>query len=482
MSGYSVFLPGNEYIPDGEPRVFNNRLYLYGSHDRFNGDKFCLNDYVLWSAPIDDLSDWKCHGVIYKKIQDPNNKDGKMSMYAPDCVQGIDGRYYLYYCLSDLSVVSVAVCDKPDGKFEFYGFLKDQDGNLLGQREDDFVAFDPALLVDDDKRIWLYLGNGPIEFLKDNKKNKASVVMELEDDMLTLISESVPLIPTIENSKGTSFENHEFFEASSIRKFNGKYYFIYSSINIHELCYAISDYPNKNFIYQGVLVSNGDVRQEYQIKSNFRSKADKRVLNYMGNNHGSLAYINNNYYIFFHRHTSRNMFSRQACAEKIEMLEDGTFIQASLTSCGLSLSPLKGKGRYEARIACHLLSKDGALFGVHPMIQNKNHPAFTQEGADQDKKALQYIENMRDGATAGFRYFEFEGNESKISIKIRASNEGYFLIKDAIDGKEIGRIPIKKSKDFTNFSGYLKVETTTSSLYFTYMGEGYADFLEFTIE
>lgn len=47
-------------------------------------------------------------------------------MYAPDCVKGNDGRYYLYYCLSGKGAshgysipVRVAVSDNPDGPFKF---------------------------------------------------------------------------------------------------------------------------------------------------------------------------------------------------------------------------------------------------------------------------------------------------------------------------------------------------------------------------
>lgn len=59
------YLPLWEYIPDGEPRVFGDRVYVYGSHDRAGSDSFC--DYVLkcWSAPIDDLNNWICHGDIF---------------------------------------------------------------------------------------------------------------------------------------------------------------------------------------------------------------------------------------------------------------------------------------------------------------------------------------------------------------------------------------------------------------------------------
>ena len=64
---FNPYLPGWEYVPDGEPRIFNGRLYVYGSHDRFNGKGFCLNDYVCWSAPLDDLGNWRYDGVIYRK-------------------------------------------------------------------------------------------------------------------------------------------------------------------------------------------------------------------------------------------------------------------------------------------------------------------------------------------------------------------------------------------------------------------------------
>ena len=59
QQAFNPYLPSWEYIPDGEPYVFDGRVYIYGSHDRFNGHAYCLNDYVTWSAPVDDqvLSD-----------------------------------------------------------------------------------------------------------------------------------------------------------------------------------------------------------------------------------------------------------------------------------------------------------------------------------------------------------------------------------------------------------------------------------------
>ena len=103
------YLPSWEYIPDGEPHVFNGRVYVYGSHDRFNAPIFCVNDYVCWSAPVEDLSEWRYEGVIYRKKQDPKNPLGYHLLFAPDVCQGPDGRYYLYYAFDFLGIMSVTV-------------------------------------------------------------------------------------------------------------------------------------------------------------------------------------------------------------------------------------------------------------------------------------------------------------------------------------------------------------------------------------
>ena len=74
---FNPYLPSYEYVPDGEPHVFGSRVYVYGSHDRFNGKAFCVRNYVCWSAPVDDLTDWKFEGEIYRKDQDRYLPDAK---------------------------------------------------------------------------------------------------------------------------------------------------------------------------------------------------------------------------------------------------------------------------------------------------------------------------------------------------------------------------------------------------------------------
>ena len=97
---YNPYLPLNEYVPDGEPRVFGNRVYIYGSHDSAHASVYCPGHYVTWSASVEDLTDWRYEGVIYKRNQDPSNADDTLQLWAPDATQGPDGRYYIYYCFN----------------------------------------------------------------------------------------------------------------------------------------------------------------------------------------------------------------------------------------------------------------------------------------------------------------------------------------------------------------------------------------------
>ena len=83
---FNPYLPLDTYIPDGEPHVFGNRVYIYGSHDKEGGDCFCLLDYEAWSAPVDDLTDWRCEGIIYQAKQCRHYCEERQDMYAPECV------------------------------------------------------------------------------------------------------------------------------------------------------------------------------------------------------------------------------------------------------------------------------------------------------------------------------------------------------------------------------------------------------------
>ena len=233
---FNPYLPSYEYVPDGEPHVFGDRVYVYGSHDRFGGHFFCQNDYVCYSAPVDNLKDWKYEGVIYTRKDDPLNVKDNMCLYAPDVTKGPDGRYYLYYALDKVSNISVAVCDTPAGKYEFYGYVHYEDGVRLGDKGEEH-QFDPAVITEGDT-TYLYTG-GVCAF--GDASVHGSMCTVLGADMLTIKEAPKFVVPSPVSALGTDYEKHGFFEASSIRKFDGKYYFVYSSEVMHELCYATSD-------------------------------------------------------------------------------------------------------------------------------------------------------------------------------------------------------------------------------------------------
>ncbi|ACL75373.1 family 43 glycosylhydrolase [Ruminiclostridium cellulolyticum] len=467
--GFNPYLPSWEYIPDGEPYVFNNRVYVYGSHDRFNGYVYCLNDYVCWSAPVDDLGNWRYEGVIYKKTDDPLNPDGSMCLYAPDVTVGPDGRYYLYYVLDKLPIVSVAVCDTPAGKYEFYGYVHYSDGTRLGERADDQPQFDPGVLTEGD-RTYLYTGFCAV----GDKSRKGAMATVLGPDMLTIVEEPVFIAPSQPYSKGSGYEGHEFFEAPSIRKNGDTYYFIYSSVVFHELCYATSKHPTKGFEYKGVIVSNSDLHIDTY-------KPAQKPMFYGANNHGSIVEINGKWYIFYHRHTNGTNFSRQACCEQIEILEDGTIPQVEMTSCGCNGGPLEGRGEYAAYLACNLFCEEESLYTDWTASwMNNQFPKITQDGRDGDEE-IGYIANMKASATAGFKYFDCKGIK-KVKIKVRGYCQGDFEVKTAWDGPALGKISVGFTNVWKEYSADIVIPDGVQALYFTYTGQGSASLASFTLE
>lgn len=470
--------PLDEYIPDGEPHVFGDRVYLYGSHDRANGTRFCMDDYTVWSAPVSDLADWTCHGVAYKKGQDPRSREGRLvDFYAPDCVRGNDGKYYLYYFAAGPNTkpfgpMSVAVSDKPEGPFEYLSDIKYKDGMPVLK----YLTNDPAVL-NDNGRIWLYYGWGlgrdfrsklcaplfhfvqsklfsrPIKEIKSTKPSILScAVVELEEDMCTVKSEPKAVLDSKTSArKGTDFYGHAFYEAASIRKFGDAYYLIYSSGQNNELAYATSKYPDRGFVYRGVLLSNSDLG--YQ--GNRQPKAPAGTI------HGSIEYVNGKYYIFYHRCTNNTDFSRQACAEPIEM-RNGEFVQAELTTQGVS-GPLKGIGKYPAALCCNLYNKKTKN------VQGNGHGSSQPNIAYHDGE--HFVTAVTDGTTVGFKYFRFEEN-TQISVTVRSA-DGIMEVSNGT--RQLCAIELKPSDGWRTFTAKADTREETAPLYFVYRGRGKMD-------
>ena len=406
-----------EHIADGEPHVFGDRVYVYGSHDTNSAEfQYCGQDYIVWSAPVDDLTDWSYS--VYPSIDCGEGGGGA----ASDACQGIDGRYYTYvvidYPAEDISFsLTVWVCDTPDGEYEFLSTLKNEDGTDAGS------LFDPAVLVDDGT-VYLYGGG--------------SECWILDDDMYTVLEKH--------QLEGDGIKN--FAEGSSIRKVTDEagqtmYCLVYDSAIKNnpslvpqtvngaksgyrgrlEYCYSTS--PLGPWTYGGVVVDNGGERVSTGEDSGYFIAPEKmlggvkstdygdyyygtRRTYYDGNNHGGIEQINGQWYVFYHRQTNADEYSRQLCIEPIEVrIEDGALIieEAEMTSQGVEANGMDPLVEREAGITCYLTN--GAYI-------------YTQGGAEADHP----IRNIRNGAIVGYKYFNFESGEYDVTVDVKSLGVG----------------------------------------------------------
>lgn len=287
--------------------------------------------------------------------------------------------------------------------------------------------------------------------------------MELADDMLTVVGEVKRVVPgQFDTPKDSDFYGHAFYEASSIRKINGTYYFIYSSENSNELCYATSNYPDREFRYGGTIISNGDV--------GYRGRKGADRTNMTANDHGSLECINGQWYIFHHRQTHKSTFSRQACAEKVEILPDGTIPQVECTSMGLREGLLPAEGKFLAPISCVLTN--GHMPHCTNTYLEEDIPCITHEGEER------FITDVADGTKIGYKYFAFDGHY-RLELTCQSDRGGVWEI--FTDQEKVTEITAPESEHWTK-AGAEFVLRGKQALYFVFRGEGKAKLLEFELQ
>ena len=479
------YLPDGVCIADGEPHVFDGRVYLFGSHDRATGKTFCELDYEFWSAPVDNLSDWSCPGIAYSASQDPDYCEETPYLFAPDVTRGNDGRYYLYYMLAGergrhgyRGTIRVVSSDTPDGRYSYIGYVRNPDGTLFH----DCVLFDPAVM-NDGGIIRLCFGTSyfldewtlpPANIIArfveskiferpfsamcmDGGPSTGAFEVTLADDMLTVNSAPARVAPT--KTRGTSWEGHAFFEGASLRKFDGLYYFVYSSRNNHELCYATSRYPDRDFEYRGVLISNGDIGFE-------GLPARSRVM-LTGNNHGSIERIGEKHFVFYHRMAERSTYSRQPCAEPIRLSSDGSIPQTRMTSCGLEDRPLPAVGSYPAGCACILTN--GAMPHLVNGMTKRDIPFVSFSRTDSGYVSL--LAGLRNGVVVGFRSFSFEP-DSRVWVELQGDFEGVVRVAKSQGASCLCLIEVQASRTSREFLSQPTGLSGTSDIYLEFCGRG----------
>lgn len=259
------YLVDNLYTADPAAHVFNGKIYIYPSHDVESGipendlgDHFDMRDYHIFS--LDDVEgEVTDHGVALAVKDIPW---AGRQLWDSDCAFK-DGKYYLYFPLkdkTDIFRIGVAISDKPEGPF------KPLDAPIKGS-----YSIDPCVFEEDGNHymyfggLWggqlqRYRNNKAIECGQEPKDDEPALyarVAKLSDDMLEFAEEPRDVVILDENGEPLKAGDHDrrFFEASWMHKYNGKYYFSYSTGNTHLLCYAIGDNPYGPFTYQGVILT-----------------------------------------------------------------------------------------------------------------------------------------------------------------------------------------------------------------------------------
>ncbi len=260
------YLVDHLYTADPAVHVFNGKLYIYPSHDiesgipeNDNGDHFDMRDYHIFSMEdIDgEVTD---HGIGLDVKDIPW---AGRQLWDCDCTYK-EGKYYLYFPLkdkNDIFRIGVAISDKPEGPFI------PQENPIKGS-----YSIDPCVFCDDDGQQYMYFGGlwgGQLQRYRDNKAIECghepkededalpSRIVKLDESMLSFAEEPKAIVILDENGETIKAGDHDrrFFEASWMHKYNGKYYFSYSTGDTHKLCYAIGDSPYGPFTYQGIILT-----------------------------------------------------------------------------------------------------------------------------------------------------------------------------------------------------------------------------------
>ena len=421
MTVGNPYLPLWEHIPDGEPYVFEDpdnpgqfRVYIYGSHDSMISG-YCGRELVVWSADVNDLNHWRYDGEIFKVDKNANgeplSRQGLADvLYAPDIalVKGADGsKTYYLYPNNQAGGRNGMVCksSRPDGPFEVCNWSSRNPNVTEG-----VLAFDPAVFVDDDGRVYGYWGF------------EHSYGAELDPTTMATVK---PGTQIVENMVSGRYDDgiFSFFEASSIRKIKDKYVFIYSRftkdgefglpVSNYTLAYAYSDNPLGPWTYGGTIIDARGREIDDQGKVIASATID-------GNTHGSICQINGQWYVFYHRQTGTDEYARQAMVAPITVkVEEGKggkveISEGEYTSQGFSIDGLDPLERHSAGIACWYT---GPTPAIHEWPNNIFSGSYVASAYGTDSKFdkpydpvnnTNPVVNNTDGSIVGYKYFNFD--------------------------------------------------------------------------
>ncbi|MBO7099158.1 MAG: hypothetical protein J6W21_04765 [Bacteroidaceae bacterium] len=497
------YLPLWEHVPDGEPRVFEDpdnpgklRAYIIGSHDTHYSE-YCGNDIRMWSAPVEDLTQWRDEGPIFSYYV-----DGRWdTMYAPDLVEIKDPEtgkktYWLYpHSRGWRRVPMVCKGDRPNGPFTPVNLTPDGRACVEGS----LIDFDPSVFVENitDKkdpdfskgfRAYVFYGfqHSTACQLDQNTMYSKRPGTELIDPFIPASSADGRLLDKAGSEykalyQGQNPLDFNFFEASSIRQVGNKYVMVFSGYSGKEygqgntnsaLRYAFGDSPLGPWRSGGVLVdSRGVVLNEDGSKL--------ITTNFGHNTHGSLQEINGQWYVFYHRPPRGFGNARQAMVAPVKIEWDKKPVAKGGKVRIVGYDPFTPNNEWTAKASdgneytgAEVTSEGFQIFGLPPyqyysaglacFVYGPNANNWMQDNHDVWNNSMD-LAGIQNGGIVGFKYFGFgglaqdtkgckafegtkPGNDTHCILFLTPSGRGAFSIHVRLDnpwkGKELGVIAV----------------------------------------
>lgn len=390
------------YIPDPEPRVFDGKLYVYGSLDEKKAAAWCSKRYHV--VYTDDLIHWTDAGVSFHldSIPQKYRDASQTTLWAPDVIRNPeDGNYYLFLCTSgnkeSKTRIYVAVSNKPEGPFKNAVPLLIDEKTPIGN------SADPAVMVDTDGKAYI---TWPFKIAQLDPTDYSNVLGN-----------------TIVDVKQWMPNDYPPFEGPSLRKRGNLYYYIYIQNNNSQtsqrsagqnqptrMVYMTSENPLGPYTYRGLIVNTTNYPNSINV-------------------HGSFVEFKDKWYVFYHLPVIDKYITRTMCVDEMTFNSDGSINPVTITSSGAN-------GPF--RIGDKILAGSAVIWPDKEM-----RPEFKSR---ENKEPV--IVFKAEDQWVGYRYVTFTKNET---IEI----QGSFRTKD-----NKGRIDIRLNSSIGPLIASFKVPDT----------------------
>lgn len=379
------------YTADPAPMVYNDKVYLYTTHDEDGSTWFTMNDWRLYTTS--DMVNWTDHGTV---LSYTDFSWAKGDAWAAQCIER-NGKFYMYVPVisktNNRGAIGVAVSDSP------YGPFYDPIGAPLVQSE--WGDIDPTVFIDDDGQAYLYWGNPNCYYVK------------LNEDMISYQGDIVRVPMTVE-SFGKREGNPEratlYEEGPWLYKHDSIYYLLFAGGPISEhLGYSTSNKPTGPWKYGGILMA-----------------PEGRSFT----NHPGIIDFKGKTYLFYHNGAlpGGGGFTRSVCVEELKINKDKSLPLLKMTT-GIKT----------------------ALSTLNPYQKNEAETITFSEGvkSDENKQVGVFINATRNGSYTKVSNVDFrDKGASKFFARVGTTHNGNIEMEirlDGVDGKLVGTLKVPRT-------------------------------------